>query len=333
MKNPWLFFFAALLSMTAPCIDRAQSQVTTIILGHSGGAGLVSDLRRVIERDRIWEKYGLNVKAVYFNSGSVLTQAMAGGNIVVSDSDVPAMLNLSISGVADVKLVAVTINHLEHIVVVRKNVMKPEDLKGKRIAVSRIGSASDITTRMVLRAWKIDPEKEVTYLQAGNTPTRVTALTVGHVDAALVSPEGVHKIIATGCCRVLADLSELPLDYARFGVTVLTSLVRTQRDTVRRMLMAYVDGIHAYKTRPGAAYSVMEESGIKDPAVQKELYDRVAKSLREYPVPEPNGVQSALDSLTNPNARITKPATLMDTSIMEEIKKSGFVDKLYGRAG
>ena len=97
MKNPWLFFFAALLSMTAPRIDRAQSQVTTIILGHSGGAGLVSDLRRVIERDRIWEKYGLNVKAVYFNSGSVLTQAMAGGNIVVSDSDVPAMLNLSIS--------------------------------------------------------------------------------------------------------------------------------------------------------------------------------------------------------------------------------------------
>jgi hypothetical protein len=76
----------------------------------------------------------------------------------------------------------------------------------------------------------------------------------------------------------------------------------------------------------------MEESGIKDPAVQKELYDRVAKSLREYPVPEPNGVQSALDSLTHPNARTTKPASLMDTSIMEEIKKSGFIDKLYGRA-
>jgi NitT/TauT family transport system substrate-binding protein len=333
MKQTLALFFGLLLWIAAPRIVIAQAQLTNLILGHSGGAGLVSDLRRVMERDKIWEKYGLSVKAVYFNSGSVLTQAMAGGNIVASDSDVPAMLNLAISGVADVKLVAVTINRLEHIVVVRKNVTKPEDLKGKRIAVSRIGSASDITTRMVLRSWKIDPEKEVTYLQAGNTPTRITALTVGHVDAALVSPEGVHKIIATGCCRVLADLSELPLDYARFGVTVLTSLIRNQRDTMRRMLMAYIEGIYIFKTRPAAAYAVMEESGIKDPVVQKDLYDRVSKSLREYPIPEPNGVQSALDSLTHPNAKTTKPASLMDTSIIEEIKKSGFIDKLYGRAG
>lgn len=333
MRKIPALFFGLLMWIGAPRIVTAQAQFTSVVLGHSGGPGLVSDLRRVIEREKIWEKYGLNVKAVYFNSGSVLTQAMAGGNIVVSDSDVPAMLNLSISGVADVKLVAVTINRLEHIFVVRKNITKLEDLKGKRIAVSRLGSASDIVTRMVLRSWKIEPEKEVTFLQAGNTPTRMTALVVGHVDAALVSPEGLHQIIATGCCRVLADLSELPLDYARFGVTVLTSMIRTQRDSVRRMLMAYVEGIHTFKTSPTTVYPVMEESGIKDPTVQKDLYDRVAKSLREYPIPEPNGVQSALDSLTLPNAKTAKPASLMDTSIMEEIKKSGFIDKLYGRAG
>jgi len=324
-----LALFLALL----PGVAIAQAPLTNVNLGYSGGAGLVSDLRRVIEREKIWEKYGLSVRAVYFNSGSLLSQAMAGGNIVASDSDVPAMLNLSISGVTDLKLVAVTINRLEHIVVVRKSITKPEDLKGKRIAVSRIGSASDITTRMVLRAWKIDPEKEVSYLQVGNTPTRVTSLIVGQVDVALVSPEGVHKIIATGCCRVLADLSELPLDYARFGVTVLTSLIRTQRDTMRRMLMAYIEGIYIFKTRPAAVYPIMEENGIKDPTVQKDLYERVSKSLREYPIPEANGVQNAIDSLTHPNAKTTKPASLMDTTILEEIKKSGFIDKLYGRAG
>jgi ABC-type nitrate/sulfonate/bicarbonate transport system substrate-binding protein len=110
MKKILALFSGLVLCIAAPRIVSAQYQAATIILGHSGGAGLVSDLRRVIERDKIWEKYGLNVKAVYFNSGSVLTQAMAGGNIVASDSDVPAMLNLSISGVTDVKLVAVTIN-------------------------------------------------------------------------------------------------------------------------------------------------------------------------------------------------------------------------------
>jgi sulfonate transport system substrate-binding protein len=323
----------ALFLWSASPVATAQAQSTNLVIGYSGGSGLTSDLRRIIEKEKIWEKYGLSIKSVYFNSGSVLTQAMAGGSIVASDSDVPAMLNLAVSGVADLKIVAVTINRLEHIFVVRKNIAKVEDLRGKRIAVSRIGSASDIVTRMVLRSWKLDPDKEVNYLQAGNTPTRMTALAVGHVDAALASPEGLHKILATGCCRVMADLSELPLDYARFGVTVPAAMIRSQRDIVRRLLMAYVEGIAIYKSRPAAVYAVMAESGVKEPSVQKDLYDRTAKSLREYPVPELNGIQGALDSLTHPNAKNTKPASLIDTGVMEEIKKSGLIDKLYGRAG
>ena len=99
-------------------------------MGYSG-AGISTDLRRVIEKEKLWDKYGVNVKAIYFNSGSVLTQAIAGGNINISDSDVPAMLGLSVSGIMDLKVISVTFNRLEHIFVVRKNIAKPEELKGK----------------------------------------------------------------------------------------------------------------------------------------------------------------------------------------------------------
>ena len=323
----WLLTFVISATLN-PWMARAQSG--SVLLGYSG-SGISTDLRRVMERERIWEKHGLNVKAIYFNSGTVLTQAMAGGNIFVSDSGVPEMMSLALSGVLDTKIIAVNINRLEHIVVVRKNIAKPEDLKGKRVAVSRIGSASDITTRMVLRSWKIDPDKDIIVLQSGNTPTRMTALMAGHVDAALVSPDSLYKILASGCCRVLADLSELPLDYARFGVTVPASLIRTQREILRRLLMAYIEGIYIFKTRPKIVYAVFEEEGMKDPAAAKDLHSRLSGSLREYPVPEPVGIQNALDSLTHPNAKAAKPASLMDSSILDEIKKSGFIDKLYGR--
>ena len=183
---------------------QAHAQANSLMLGYSG-AGISSDLRRVMDKERIWEKHGLSVKSIYFNSGSILTQAMLGGNIVVSDSGVPEMLTLPVSGAMDTKVITVNINRLEHIFVTRKNVAKTEDLKGKKIAVSRFGSASDLTTRMVLRSWKIDPEKEVMLLQSGNTPTRMSALLAGHVDGALVSPEGLHKVLASGCCRALAD--------------------------------------------------------------------------------------------------------------------------------
>ncbi len=315
-----------------PFAARAQAPLRNVILGHSGGAGSLGNLRRIIERDKIWEKYGLNVKSVYFSSGGVLTQAMAGGNIAGSESEVPGMLNLAVSGVLDVKLVTVTINKIEHVFVVRKNIAKAEDLRGKRLAVSRIGSASDTVTRLALKTWKIDADKEVTILQSGNTPTRMTALAAGHVDGALVSPESVHKILASGCCRVLADLSELPMDYARYGYVFPTAWIKANRDILHRLLLAYLEGISIFRTRPRAVYAGFEEEGIKDPAIQKEIYERMLKNMREYPVPEPNGIQNVLDSLTNPNARIVKPAAVMDSSHIEEIKKSGFIDKLYGRA-
>jgi ABC-type nitrate/sulfonate/bicarbonate transport system substrate-binding protein len=321
--------------LVASCLTflplAAHAQGNNLVLGYSG-SGISSDLRRVMEKEKIWEKYGLNVKSIYFNSGSILTQAMLGGNIVVSDSGVPEMMTLPVSGLMDTKVVTVNINRLEHIFVTRKNVAKPEDLRGKRIAVSRFGSASDLTTRMVLRSWKLDPEKDVVLLQSGNTPTRMSALLAGHVDGALVSPEGVHKILASGCCRALADLSELPLDFARFGVTVPAALIAKQRDLVRRIVMAYVEGIYAFKSKPKLVFSILEEEGIKDAVIAKEIYDRLNFSMREYPIPELAGVQSALDSLGHPNAKNVKAASLMDTSIIEEIKKSGAIDKLYGRA-
>ena len=321
--------------LVAVCLlsDRASAlaQPNQVVIGYSG-TGITTDLRKVIDREHIWEKHNLSVKSVYFNSGSLMSQAMIGSSITASDSDVPAVMGLTVAGILDAKLIAVSINRLEHYFVVRKNIVKAEDLKGKRIAVSRLGSASDVVTRMVLRQWKIDPEKDVIFLQAGNTPTRITALSTGNVDAALVAPDNVHKVIATGCCRIFADLSELPMDYARFGLVVPTALIKSQRDLVRRLLMAFTEGIYVYKTKPKLGMSVIEEGGVKDPLIVKELYERIAKSLREYPVPETKGVQGALDSLTHPNARTTQPASLMDTSIMEEIKKSGFIDKLYGRA-
>ncbi len=199
------------------------------------------------------------------------------------------------------------------------------------MAVSSIGSASDATTRMVLRFWKLNPDKDLTVLSSGNTPTRVAALTVGHVDGAFVDPNHLHMVLSTGCCRVLADLAELPLDYARFGVAIPASMIKTQRETVRKIVMAYIDGIQVFKTHPQVALPVLKQQGLKDPQLAKPVYDRIARSLRAYPVPDPAGIQAALDSLANPKARSAKAEDFIDTSLAEEIKKSGFIDRLYGR--
>lgn len=309
---------------------RAQTP-TTVSLGYSG-SGISTDLLGVIERSRLWTRRGLDVRPVYFNSGTTLTQAMLGGYIVISDSDVPAQLNLKVAGLMDVSIIGVTVNRLEHFFVTRGQIKSVEELKGKKVAISRFGSASDLTTRMVLRYWKLDPEKDLAIIQSGNTPTRIAALVAGQVDAALVSPDSIHRILASNCCRVLADLSEIPLDYARFGLVVPTAFIKKQRDVLRRYLEGYVEGIYLFKTRPELAKEVLQRiEGVSDAQTLQWIYERNARSLRENPAPDVKGIQNALESIGTPKARGAQAKDFIDGSLMEEIQKSGFIAKLYGR--
>jgi NitT/TauT family transport system substrate-binding protein len=309
----------------------AAQSLPVLNMGFSG-AGVGADLIKVIDRAGLWRKHGLDMRVIYLSSGNLMAQTLSSGDIGIAGFDVTAMLNLGVAGAHDLRVIAVVINRLEPFFVVRNNIKTPADLKGKKVTISRFGSGSDIITRVVLRYWKLDPDKDVTLYQSGNTPTRIAALIAGHMDAALVSSTQLQKIVATGCCRALADLSELPIDYANYGVVASGSLLRTQRDSVRRFLQALTEGIHTFKTRPDAAMAVLKESDT-DPQMIKSLYERLSKAMVEYPVPDIKGVQTALDSLLTPKARGTRAEDFIDSNLMEEIKKSGFIDRLYGRAG
>ena len=330
MARRLALILAAALLMASARAPSAQAE-PVLNLGYSG-AGVGSDLLKLIGRSGLWRKHGVDVRVIYLASGTLMAQTLSSGDIGLAGFDVTAMLNLGVAGAKDMRVIAVMINRLEPFFVVRNSIKTPADLKGKRVTISRFGSGSDIITRVALRFWKLDPDKDVSYFQSGNTPTRIAALVAGHMDGALVSSTQVQKVVETGCCRVLADLSELPIDYANYGVVVSGSMLKTQRDNVRRFLEAFTEGIYLFKNRPEAAMAVLKESN-SDPQGVRPLYERLAKAMQEYPLPEARGIQTALDSLINPKARGSRAEEYMDTSLMEEIKKSGFIDRLYARPG
>ena len=325
MRKNFQSLIALIFLIVGSDVGRAQN-FPLMHMGYSG-AGIGSDILKVIDRGGLWRKHGLDVKVIYLTSGTLMAQTLSSGDIVLAGFDTPAMLNLALAGTS-LKIIAVPINRLEPLFVVRNNIKTPGDLKGKKITISRFGSGSDIITRVALRYWKLDPEKDVSFFQSGNTPTRIAALIAGHMDAGLVSSTGVAKILATGCCRVLADLSELPLEFANYGVVASGALLKNQRENVRRFLQAITEGIYVFKTKPEVAKSVLKESTSE--AEITPLYDRLLKSFREYPVPESRGIQNILESLLTPKARGARAEDFMDVSLMEEIKKSGFIDRLYG---
>jgi ABC-type nitrate/sulfonate/bicarbonate transport system substrate-binding protein len=312
-----------LLFGLSPVTAPAQN-LPVFNMGFSG-AGIGSDLLKVIDRSALWRKHGIDVKTIYLSSGTLMAQTLSSGDIGIAGFDTPAMLNLALAG-NSLKVIAVPINRLEPLFVVRSSIKSPADLRGKKVTISRFGSGSDIMTRVALRYWKLDPDKDVSFFQSGNTPTRTAALIAGHMDAALVSSTGVAKIVATGCCRVLADLSELPLEFANYGVVVSGALLKNQRDNVKRFLQALIEGIHTFKTKPEVARAVLRESNGE--AEVGPLYERLTKSFRDFPSPESRGIQNVIDALPTPKARGAKAGDFMDTTLMDEIRKSGFMEKL-----
>ena len=309
-------------------VAAAAQNLPVFNMGYSG-AGIGADLLKVIERGALWRKHGIDVRTIYLSSGSLMAQTLSSGDIVIAGFDTPAMLNLALAG-HSLKIIAVPINRIEPMFVVRSNIKTPADLRGKKVTISRFGSGSDIITRVALRYWKIDPDKDVSVFQSGNTPTRVAALIAGHMDAGLVSSTGVAKIIATGCCRVLADLSELPLDFANYGVVVSGMLLKNQRDNVKRFLQALIEGIHVFKTKPEIARAVLSESN-SEADVLGPLYERLVKSFRDLPTPEPRGIQNVIDALPTPKAKGAKAEDFIDATLMDELRKSGFVERLQGK--
>jgi len=302
-------------------------KLESIKIGYSG-VGIAHDLLQIMGNKLIFEKHGLNAQSIYIGSGSLMNQAVVAGSIQFTTSDLPSQIQSALAGI-EFRIIGVTIDRLDGAIMARKGIRNPQDLKGKKIAISRFGSVSDIVTRMVLRHWGLDP-KDVVLMQVGNTPTRIAAILSGQVDGGLINPTDVDKMVASNCCILLADLSSLDIPYARFGVAGLASYFKANPDTSARVLAAFTEGIHYYKTHPEDGIAALRARG-GDAQTSKEVYQKIADSYRPRPDPDLASIKGVLDSLPDEKAKKMRPDALIDATPWERVAKSGLVEKLYGK--
>ncbi len=298
---PWARLLSLVLLLLYPSWASPQSKkLGSVKIGYSG-VGIAHDLLKIMGNKLIFEKHGLNAQSIYIGSGSLMNQAV----------------------------ISVTIDRLDGAIMARKGIRSPQELKGKKIAISRFGSVSDIVTRMVLRHWGVDP-KDVVLMQVGNTPTRIAAILSGQVDGGLINPTDVDRMAASGCCVLLADLSALDIPYARFGVAGLASYFKANSDTAARVLQAFTEGIHYYKTHPEDGMAALRSRG-GDPQTAREIYQKIADSYRARPDPDLVSIKGVLESLPDERAKKIRPESLIDAVPWERVAKSGLVERLYGK--
>jgi NitT/TauT family transport system substrate-binding protein len=278
----------------------------------------------------LFKKNHLEVELVYIPGGTVIIQTMLSGEVRVANMAPPAAIAAWAKG-ADLALIGTGVNRLLETVMTSTEIKRPEDLKGKKIGISRYGSLTDIILREGLRQYKLIPEKDVVILQIGGEGPRLAALKGGAVDGAMLSGDQRFQAEKLGF-HVLIDFSTLPINYPINGMVARKDFIRTQRDLLKRFVRAWTEGIQIVKTDRVFSLKVLKKYlRTDDQEILDKSYEQYKPVFETVPYPERKGIAFALTRLaeTSPETAKLKPEDFMDGSIIAELESEGFFKSLY----
>jgi len=312
-----LVFLALILPGTVFSLEKVR-------LGYSG-VGSGEEIHHFAKEVGLFEKSGLDVEIVYIPGGSTVVQAMIAGEVQFGRGSATEVVSSHLAGFP-LKILAALINKFVYSFVTPPSITKTQDLKGKAVAVSRFGSGSDFITRMALKSWGLEPVKDITILQIGNSPERLAAVSSGKVQGSILSLSQTPRAKKLGL-RVLADLSQIDAEYPQGVLYVPSGLIEKRPDLIRSFLKAYVEAIRQFKSnRPVAFQIISRSSGLKDKAEIEEYHNTLSKNfLLDYPMPTLAGMRTVLGDLAvkNPKVREIKPEDLLEVRFLRELKESG----------
>jgi len=281
-----------------------------------------------------YKKYGLDVDLVYIGSTTIGIAAIVAQDVQVGNAAGSGVANAAVRG-ADTVSTGCVINVLAYELVVRDNIKTAEDLKGKSIGISRFGSASDVAARELLKGLGLRPQEDVKILQVGGASERAAGFSRG-VIAGFPSPPGnVHLIPGGLPHRILADMADLPKPYPLPFICAVTtkSYLAKKRDTVKRVLMALIEATHYFKTnKEGTQKIVAKYLRGANKAYLETSYNSTVKILERVPYTSREGMKIQLDEALRqaPGSKVTVD-DLIDDSVVRELEKEGFIDRIYGR--
>jgi NitT/TauT family transport system substrate-binding protein len=276
-------------------------------------------------------KDGLEDQLILIPSGSQLAQVTVAGEVHIASLNGSSAMAAALNG-ADIKIIGNNVNKMIFSIYTRPEIKTMEDLKGKKLGISRFGSSTDISARYALRKYNLQPEKDVIILQMGSMSSIMGGLQGGSIDAGMVSPPTLFVVEKMGF-KELLSITDMDLAFPNPSLVVQGNILRKRPDLIDKFMRAYVRGIHrARSDRELTLKALAKYTKVQDIALLNKTYDfYVGKVLEKAPTINMVGMQNALDDLarTVPAARNTKPEQFIDFRFLENLEKSGLLKELY----
>jgi len=318
------FFIASALVLPGPYLDLGLAQeLEKIRIGYSG-TGITQYTLELPRKQGIFRKNGLDPEIVYIGSGSLLSQALIGGSFDVGFSQGSEAVLAKLRG-ADQRIVASVANHFNHVFLAHPSMTSLKQLKGKRVAVSRFGSGSHFMTNLVLKEGGLDPQKDVTVLQIGNSSARLAAILARSVEGTIMAADFLPRAKKEGF-NVLLDLAESKVEYPFLTFNMMGQTIERNPRMVKALIKSIAEGIRLFKAdRNAAKVAIQTALRTDDPETLEFAATRSAKVLEQRPFPTLAGIQTVLEELgeKEPKAKTAKFEDFVDLRALKELEREG----------
>ena len=297
-----------------------------------GSVSLQSGLMYIAKDRGLFAKYGLVPEIIYIPGGSINVQVLVSGGLDLSQLSGAPGAAANIEG-ADIVYILGLLDKLNYQLVTRPEVKSVEQLKGKKLGVSRFGSSADFGLRALLKRVGIDPAKDVTILQIGDEPSRFAAIVSGNIDGTVANaPFGIEAERLK--LNVIADSVKMGIPFFNTGLLGSKRYLDKQEGKVLNFLRAYLEAIKILKTeRDYSVKALSQFTRVQNLKAVQEGYDYFNNQLSPVPYPSIEAMQAVVAQLaeTNPKARKVDAKNFINDHYLKQLEDEGFVKKIWGR--
>lgn len=266
----------------------------------------------VAQAKGIFKEEGLDVELIVMPGGRLGVQALVSGDIhfvLQLGVSLPAIWNG-----ADLKILAQMTNRPLFSLIVRPEIQRAEDLKGKKIGVS-VGATTFALVHEFLNLNGINPDKGVEYVNIPGSRGKIAALEMGLISAAPLAPPGDLKAIQAGAKR-LVFFGDLMPEVSFTGLIATTRFIKEEPKTVERMVRAIVRATYVTRDDSAAALAAMQRYLKMPPDEARESYRLVRTSFN--PLLNESGIKK-MAALVSKSIGVTparEPKDYLDVSFL-----------------
>jgi len=279
---------ATAASLAAPAGFAAplpKPERTTLTVGISVDAA--SFMPAFIGVARSWKEQGLDVELTSFRGDAEVSQALAGDSLDITLQSTDGLINLINAGQEAIGFYA-GCNQADFAWCAQPTTKDWAQLKGSGAGISTFGSLTDQLTRYVLRRHGLEPEKDVSIIQAGGTASILQALKANRLGLAILSPPFKWMAEEAGYTRLGSQAEDIAPQWPKHVYIAKKKFIEQNPNTLKHFLRGHVEGLRLAKRDPDFAVKVLIDRLKWEPGYAKRAYQEVLPSYDERGhLPEP----------------------------------------------